>query len=644
MQQSWSTSLQTLEGRLGEVIDVCFSPDSKRLASSSENSIKIWNVTTGMPQQTISGHQDEITSLTFSSDGMQLLSGSRDGTIKIWDAVTGALNRELDGGSGSVDAVRFLRGGTTLASKYSEGTVMLWDVFTGVWTRVRSDPLDDSGYGAFSSSGECWASICDDGTIRVWDVTTGVLLKTLEEAFDTLAIDVWDLGCAAAAFSPDDKQLASAWNQDSSTIKLWDTTTGKLQRTLRGHAELTTGVVFSADSKTLASSSVDGTIKLWDSLTGAVKQTLKSIAGRCNVLVFSPDGKSLASSSDEYVQLWDVTTDASSAQAELDGHSDLVMEIALSPDAEQVVSASSDKTIRLWSTNTGVLNKIIGERYEDFTAVSFSPDNKQLAAAARVSIAESEDSIKIYLWSTATSEMQHTFVGHSDTVFAVKYSPGGKQIASGSRDKTVKLWDVSTKTLQHTLEGHLDKVYGVVFSPNGEQIASVSFEQTFRLWNAATGVLLHACAQRTGGRPEVVVAVAFSPNSKRIASSSSDKTIALWDAATGSLQQTIKVGAVIQKFSFCNDGQSLDTAAGLVRINEKNQSVVSFLPFDYNEKAYIWVERDRILRNGKKLIWLPPDYRPWNQRCWCYWNDTLIIGQVNGQVTFWRFSKELDFN
>ncbi len=66
--------------------------------------------------------------------------------------------------------------------------------------------------------------------------------------------------------------LASA--SMTSTMKLWDTATGKEIKTLSGHKNVVIGVSFSPDGKMLASASADNTVKLWDTATGKEIKTL----------------------------------------------------------------------------------------------------------------------------------------------------------------------------------------------------------------------------------------------------------------------------------------------------------------------------------------------------------------------------------
>jgi hypothetical protein len=124
----------TFRGHTAQVRGVAFHPESRRLASTSEDgAIKIWDLAVpgGEPQQ-LSGHAGPIRWLAFSSDGRRLFSAGTDDTAKVWDVETGHELLTLRGHTTSVWGIAISRDSTRLATASpsgddGDGTVTIWD-------------------------------------------------------------------------------------------------------------------------------------------------------------------------------------------------------------------------------------------------------------------------------------------------------------------------------------------------------------------------------------------------------------------------------------------------------------------------------------------------------------------------------------
>ncbi len=285
---------------------------------------------------TLKGHTDYVWSVAFSPDGALLASGSGDDTIRLWDATTGQHIRTLTGHTASVWSVAFSPDGALLASGSGDDTIRLWDATTGQHIRTLTGHTYWVSSVAFSpADGSLLASGSGDNTIRLWDATTGQHIRTLTGHTDWVN---------SVAFSPADGSLLASGSSDN-TIRLWDATTGQHIRTLTGHTDWVRSVSFSPDGSLLASGSSDKTIRLWDATTGQHIRTLTGHTDRVRSVSFSPDGSMLASgSSDKTIRLWDATTGQHIRT--LTGHTDRVRSVSFSPDGSMLASGSSDKTIR----------------------------------------------------------------------------------------------------------------------------------------------------------------------------------------------------------------------------------------------------------------------------------------------------------
>jgi hypothetical protein len=267
--------------------------------------------------------------------------------------------------------------------------------------------------------------------------------------------------------------------------------------------------------------------------------------------VFSPDGKRIVTASwDKTARLWDATT--GKPVGSLTGHASGVSSAAFSPDGRRIVTASDDNTARLWDATTG---KLIGGPLEGHTnrvrSAVFSPDGKRIVTASWDKTAR--------LWDATTGKPVGELTGHASGVSSAAFSPDGRRIVTASDDNTARLWDATTgKPISGPLEGHTNSVRSAAFSPDGRRIVTASSDNTARLWDATTG---NPVGELTGHRYPVSNA-AFSPDGRRIVTASSDNMARLWDAETGKHIGEIKghEGSVVSA-AFSPDGKRIVTAS-----------------------------------------------------------------------------------
>jgi len=211
----------------------------------------------------------------------------------------------------------------------------------------------------------------------------------------------------------------------------------------------------------------------------------------------------------------------------LAGHTDAVRAVAISPDGKWAVSASDDRTLKVWNLETGSELQSLSGHTHHVVAVAISPDGKRAVSASW--------DMTLKVWNLATGRELHTLSGHATGVSTVAISPDGKWAVSASSDKTLKVWNLETGRELQTLYGHAEVIQAVAISQDSKRAASASWDKTLKVWNLETGRELHTLS----GHTSIVAAVAISPDGKRAVSASVDKTLKVWNLETGRELQTL---------------------------------------------------------------------------------------------------------
>jgi WD40 repeat protein len=512
--------LRTFKGHTSTVTAVSFSPDGRQaLSGSDDKTLKLWDVSSCKCLHTFRGHTSEVRAVSWSPDGRQVLSGSGskginlytflnvedyapDETLKLWEVSTGQCQRTFQGHTSTVTAVSFSPDGRQALSGSQDNTLKLWEIGArGAWQAPRVLCRWDVS-SRFHAITQQFRACLDRGrTALAQDQLTEAMAalrqarKQAGYALHREALSLWselsicvprgrfETAWLAHTFQGHTKDVTSvSWRSDGrqalsgssdQTVKLWDVVSGQCLRTFQGHSKGVTAVGWGPDGRQALSGSNDETLKLWDVVTGRSLRTFKGHAHWVNAVNLSPDGWSaLSGSGDNTLKLWEVAS--GQCLRTFQGHTDEVTAVSFSPDGRQALSASHDKTVKLWSVISGQCLRTFQGHTAEVAAVSFSPDG-------RSALSGSIDQMLI-LWDMVSGKLLRAFPGHSRAVESVNWSPDGRQALSGSMDKTIKLWDLSNGQCLGTLKGHTDWVTAVSWSPDGRYALSGSNDHTMKLW------------------------------------------------------------------------------------------------------------------------------------------------------------------
>nr|WP_320060305.1 hypothetical protein [Planktothrix agardhii] len=533
----------TIQAHRQGVSAVTFSPNGRLIASvSDDRRLKLWS-REGTLLRTVYRAMAPLTWVAFSPDGQILAIAVADGTVKLLK-LDGTILHTLDHTANpnkTVYKVSYSPNGQLIATVGQDQTVKLWTPQCQLLKTLKADRSNIYGVN-FSPDSKLLATSTDNKNIYLWTVD-GTLLKQWQGHGDKVT---------NIQFSPDGKTLVSS--SYDKTVKLWSSDLIPL-KTLTGHQHRVLGVNFSPNGEMFASASQDKTVKLW-SRTGALLTTLAGYKDRVTTVSFSTDGEFLATAGyDRTVKLWKLSPDLESSEksqgslfklpdhfslwgvAKLKsalpltknrvsvesiqllqswiGHDDSILNIAFSPNAEQIATASKDKTVKLWSRQGQLLHTLIGHD-SWVNSVTFSPNGEMIVT--------SSDDGTIKLWDDQ-GKLLKTIIADQGYVLSISFSPDGKFIASAGYDNTVKLWDSRGNYLKTLLKGSSDSVTSVVFSPDSQLIASASYDSTVKLWSRDDGTLLKTLV----GHRDSVMGISFSPDGRVLVSASRDHTLIMWN-------------------------------------------------------------------------------------------------------------------
>lgn len=321
---------------------VLFSPDGKKLASSGDSVVRMYDLEKRELIFSKPNDQERTTGLAFSPDGLVLATGGGGETVVLWDAQTGDKMVELHTGNqgGDTHPVAFSPSGTVLASASEKSTIHVWNLATGTSGKINVANGQDSAAIAFLNestfvistsfydrktrkSGSVLSTyeVAEDSTIKhaddfvsqkaTYDGETPFALTPNRERLVTLErsqLTIWDTNTRTVvstiprskkysysrthgiAVSPDGRLVACDW--DSHKIHLFDLQTGeeRLPQTNTHHSAVI-AIDLSPDQSTIATSDQNGVVHLWDARTHKHIRRCKLSGNWVRDVRFFPDGK-----------------------------------------------------------------------------------------------------------------------------------------------------------------------------------------------------------------------------------------------------------------------------------------------------------------------------------------------------------------
>ncbi len=525
---------------VGTIKTLLITPDGRHLISGAydrEEALCLWELATGKRVRAFQGAGRSIFAAAMTQDGRVLLSSSSNGLLNVWDCASGRRLRSFQGTRQSISSIRLTQDETkVVTASNADGVCHIWEFSTGTCLRTVSVPMTpgkrgglviavtpDSRFMVTASTDEKNENLC------FWEMATGRCLHTailerrgLTERFFDLhviadgqyALLVYEIGSsllwriesgprryaaplqlcrgqnsveaqqAQEAFQSHLEQAEHAYREGDFAAACHELISA---RELPGHEKEQQALALQAKlARKLPRKNLRDR---W--LVRAVEMPEKNPKDACGVsdLAMTPDGKQVVSAhSDKKVRVWNVEN--GECVRMLEGHTGFVSTVAVTPDGQFAISGARepDKTLRKWELATGRCVAVFEGHRERVSAVAVTPDGEY---ALSVPCAHGSNNVAL-LWDVNTGEAVRRFFCIPSFMNAVAVSPGGQQVIfpDGSFNGRLAIYDMESGKPLRNIDLKLPDqprigAFDAAISPDGQ--FAVLAGASLQLWNLRTG-------------------------------------------------------------------------------------------------------------------------------------------------------------
>jgi centriolar protein POC1 len=198
-----------------------------------------------------------------------------------------------------------------------------------------------------------------------------------------------------------------------------------------------------------------------------------------------------------------------------------IFDIKSSVKKDELLIASEDGTVSVWSLNTLELVHSIAVSNDTVRCITINPEENRVAFGCRDN--------RIVVYDLDDYSLIKALIGHTMAVFSLQYSPNGEYLVSGSRDAQVKIWDNKTYGLIQNIPAHLFAVNHIAFHPTLPYFATASMDKSIKIWDAADFKLRKVISREKGYDGHALSINKLAWNGNQLLSVSDDKKVICWD-------------------------------------------------------------------------------------------------------------------
>ena len=336
----WGTCSRTVS-LSSSVWDLSYWNNTIAIGSNSRDII-ILNAITGSQIAVLSGHTDIVWSVTYSPDGVSLVSGSQDKTVKLWDVQTGGVVKTFYGHTDAVHSVSISADRTRIASGSLDCTVCLWDIQTGNCYHIIKQEEQVHYVGFFPTDPQHLLSI-SNFKVWKWDING----HQVGSAYD----------CSCVSFSPDGTWFVSC---KETTVTVQNSSSGVIEVEFQTANHDVKYCCFSLDSR-LVAVATGNTIYVWD-ISSSSTHFIETIAypGTIYSLAFSSPSSLVSAvtgsfeGSIKFLQIGSPPSPTIGYPKSTFPTSDEIRSITLQAKDDIIITGHLDGVVKTWDILTGL--------------------------------------------------------------------------------------------------------------------------------------------------------------------------------------------------------------------------------------------------------------------------------------------------
>ena len=407
LQAGWGTCSRTVSLK-DNLMALAYWKDTIAVGLEHDDII-ILDAITGGQMAVLSNHDGRVNSLTFSSDGTSLASGSDDTTLKLWDMQTGGVVRTFQGHTDLVLSVSISSDSTTIASGSEDKTIRLWGIQTGECYCVMGQQ-ESVDCVSFSPTDPLHLMSVSDAAVQQWDTNGHQIKPTYEGQHAAFSLDgtclvlsggkvvtVWSSGSGEivakcpvpsgypeyCCFSPDGRLVAAT---TGFTIYIWDITSSNLHpiETFIGHTYYFASLTFSSSSSSLITRCSDQSVRFWqigtspmDPVPSDSKSTSPASATVMSITLQAKDGIAISSDSAGVVRTWDLSTGHCKGSIQTPARGSYCRDVQL-VDNRLILVWGMDEVIYIQDAKKGQLLQVVDAPGEHGVDIRISGDGSKV--------------------------------------------------------------------------------------------------------------------------------------------------------------------------------------------------------------------------------------------------------------------------